>query len=189
MRRAVFLDRDGVLNRNVWYRDTGAWESPRLPHEFELADGVLPALAILRDAGFLLFVVSNQPNVAKGKAPPGALEAMHTILTEALAAYGLTLTGAFYCTHHPSISSPCPCRKPSPYFLQRAAHDHGLLLADCWMVGDRVTDMECGRAAGTRTGWVNTGQEPETPAPHLVDVEGASLPAIVGLLTATLPER
>ena len=179
MKRAVFLDRDGVLNRNVWY-DTGAWESPRLPREFQLADGVLPALARLSEAGFLLFVVSNQPNVAKGKAPPGALEAMHVLLTQALAAQALSLADAFYCTHHPSFTGPCPCRKPSPYFLEGAARDHGLLLRDCWMVGDRVTDMECGRAAGTRTAWVHTGQEAETPSAHLVDVWGRNLAEVAG---------
>ncbi len=178
MKRAVFLDRDGVLNRNVWYGDTRAWESPRLPNEFRLADGVLPALATLRDAGFLLFVVSNQPNVAKGKAPPGALEAMHALLIEALTAHGLSLAGAFYCTHHPSVTGPCPCRKPSPYFLESAARDHSLLLSECWMVGDRVTDMECGRAAGTRTGWVDTSQEPDTPTSPMVDVQDTNLPNV-----------
>ncbi len=186
MKRAIFLDRDGVLNRNVWYRDTGAWESPRLPHEFRLADGVLPALAMLRDAGFLLFVVSNQPNVAKGKAPPGALQAMHTLLTEALMAHGLSLADAFYCTHHPSVNGPCPCRKPSPYFLQKAARENGLLLRECWMVGDRVTDMECGRAAGTRTGWVHTGQEPEIPHPFLVDIQAADLRGVAEKLLKAL---
>lgn len=180
MKRAVFLDRDGVLNPNVWYGDTREWESPRLPHEFRLADGVLPALATLRDAGFLLFIVSNQPNVAKGKAPPGALEAMHALLTGWLTAHRLSLAGAFYCTHHPTVTGPCLCRKPGPYFLHEAARDHDLRLTDCWMVGDRATDMECGRSAGTRTGWVNTGQEPETPSPHMVDVQGANLQEIVG---------
>ena len=173
--RAVFLDRDGVLNRNAWYADTGAWESPRAPDEFALCDGVLPALAMLRDAGFLLFVVSNQPNAVNGKSPPGALEAMHQALAGALASAGLALAGAFYCTHHPRYTGPCPCRKPSPYFLEKAAREHGLALADCWMVGDRATDMECGRAAGVRTAWVNTGQEPRTPDRALVDLAGGSL--------------
>lgn len=179
MNRALFLDRDGVLNRNVWYADTEAWESPRLPHEFALADGVLPALAALRDAGFLLFVVSNQPNVAKGKAPPGALESMHKLLIEALAEAGIVLVRAFYCTHYPDVTGPCLCRKPSPFFLEQAAREYGLNLRDSWMIGDRDTDMECGRAAGTRTGWVRTGQERRTPRAHLVDVEGANLAEVI----------
>ncbi len=175
MRKAVFLDRDGVLNRNIWYADTEAWESPREAHEFVLADGVLPALAMLREAGFLLFVVSNQPNAVNGKSPPGALEAMHSALTRALGSAGLALADAFYCTHHPRHTGPCVCRKPSPYFLRKAAREHGLALAACWMVGDRATDMECGRAAGARTAWVNTGHEPRTPDRALVDLTSGSL--------------
>ena len=179
MSRAVFLDRDGVLNRNVWYPDTEAWESPRLPPEFELADRILPALAHLRDAGFVLFLVSNQPNVAKGKALPGALEAMHALLSGALADAGVVLAEAFYCTHHPDATGPCLCRKPSPFFLEQAARDHGLRLRESWMIGDRDTDMECGRAAGARTGWIRTGQERRTPRAHLVDIEAASLAEVV----------
>ncbi len=175
LRRAVFLDRDGVLNRNVWYADTQAWESPRSPEEFTLHDGVLPALAILRDAGFLLFLVSNQPNAVNGKSKPDALDAMHAQLSAALASAGLRLEDAFYCTHHPRFTGPCPCRKPSPFFLQKAARDHGLALPGCWMVGDRATDMECGRAAGTRTAWVKTGQEPRSPGRELMDMEGSTL--------------
>ena len=174
-RRAVFLDRDGVLNRNVFYADTGAWESPRTPAEFALVDGMLPALAMLRDAGFLLFVVSNQPNAVKGKSTADALDAMHSHLTAALAQAGLTFADAFYCTHHPKHTGPCVCRKPSPFFLEKAAWDYGLSLDQCWMVGDRVTDMQCGRAAGTRTAWINTGQEPDTPDPSLVDAASTDL--------------
>ena len=175
-RRAVFLDRDGVLNRNVWYPDTGAWESPRLLAEFQLAEGVLPALASLRDAGYLLFLVSNQPNAAKGKSPPGELEAMHAVLTEQLAGTGIVLAGAFYCVHHPQFTGPCVCRKPRPYFLNEAARTHRLSLSECWMIGDRSTDVACGRAAGVHTAWVRTGQEPDSPSGSLIDVWSESLP-------------
>ncbi len=174
-KRAIFLDRDGVLNRNIWYADTGAWESPRCPSEFVLADGVLPALAGFRDAGFLLFLVSNQPNEVKGKSAAGALEVMHAQLVSAFAGAGLALVDAFYCTHHPDHTGPCVCRKPSPYFLEKAAREHRLALERCWMIGDRASDMRCGRAAGTRTAWINTGQEPDTPDASLVDASGPDL--------------
>lgn len=183
-RRAIFLDRDGVLNRNVWYPDTGAWESPRRRAEFQLAEGVLPALASLRDAGYLLLLVSNQPNVAKGKSPPGELEAMHASLTEQLASKGVVLTDAFYCVHHPKFTGPCVCRKPSPYFLNEAACTHGLSLSDCWMIGDRSTDVACGRAAGVRTAWVRTGQEPDMPDSLSVDIWSQSLPDAVHQILA-----
>ncbi len=185
-RRAVFLDRDGVLNRNVFYPDTGAWESPRHARKFELVGGVLPALARMRDAGFLLFLVSNQPNAAKGKSSPDALQAMHALLAAAMEASNLRFSGVFYCTHHPAFTGPCICRKPSPYFLVQAAHAHSLDLAQCWMVGDRATDMECGRAAGTHTAWIRTGQERQVPSPELVDIRGADLGDVAGqILDAT----
>ena len=86
MRRAVFLDRDGVLNRNVWNPATGKYESPLTPEDFELLPDVIPALQLLRDAGYLLFLVSNQPNHAKGKAGMDTLDAIHRRLETALAA-------------------------------------------------------------------------------------------------------
>ncbi len=178
-RRAVFLDRDGVLNRNVWYEDTAAWEAPRSLDEFTLHEGALPALALLRDAGFALFVVSNQPNVVNGKGSAEVLAAQDERLREALAAAGVDLAEAFYCTHHPDFTGECPCRKPSPHFLEQAAREHGIALAESWMIGDRVTDMQCGRGAGARTAWIYTGQEPDSPDPALVDVSGQSLAEIV----------
>ncbi len=184
--RAVFLDRDGVLNRNVWYADTGAWESPRTLEEFRLQDGVLPALALLGDAGFLLFIVSNQPNAVNGKSSAATLAAMHERLTNELAGVGVKLTEAYYCMHHPRFTGPCACRKPSPHFLRKAAQEHGVELALSWMVGDRSTDMECGRAAGVRTAWVWTGQEPETPDPALVDVAGKNLADVVRKIQSAL---
>ena len=183
-KRAVFLDRDGVLNRNVFYPDTGAWETPRLPHEFHLANGVIPALASLHSAGFLLFLVSNQPNAAKGKSPADALEAMHTLLTAELQAAGLAFAGVFYCTHHPEFTGPCPCRKPSPYFLLGAAQKHGLALEKCWMIGDRPTDMECGRTAGVHTAWICTRQERKVPPAALIDVASFNLPEAVRQILA-----
>ncbi len=173
--RAVFLDRDGVLNRNVFYPDTGAWESPRWPHEFMPVPGVLPALRELCAAGFRLFLVSNQPNIVNGKSNRQALDAIHGMLVAHLRSGGVTLDDAFYCTHHPRFSGPCACRKPSPYFLKQAALLRGLELTACWMVGDRATDMECGRAAGCRTAWIRTGQERDEPLLGTVDVYAASL--------------
>lgn len=174
VRRAVFLDRDGVLNRNVFYRDTQAWESPRRVGEFVPADGVPGALKALQDRGFLLFLVSNQPNVVNGKSSRVDLETQHGLLVAWLRAGGVKLRGAFYCTHHPAFTGTCVCRKPSPYFLLEAARVHTLSLAECWMVGDRATDMQCGRAAGVRTAWVRTGQE-TAPTPGLWDVVGSTL--------------
>ena len=156
--RAAFLDRDGVLNRNIFYPDTGAWESPRSAAQLWLASGVVEGLRALRTAGFALVLVSNQPNAAKGKSTEAELHSIHARLVELLAAEGLSLDAAFYCYHHPAHTGPCLCRKPSPHFLLHAAQACGFNLADSWMIGDRASDVECGRRAGVRTAWINTGE-------------------------------
>jgi D-glycero-D-manno-heptose 1,7-bisphosphate phosphatase len=153
---AVFVDRDGVINRNIFNAETGAYESPHRPQDFHLAEGAVPALARLQAAGFRLFLVSNQPSYAKGKTTLAMLEAVHARLVEALNAAGVTFSAFYYCFHHPEselpgYGGPCSCRKPSPFFLFKARNEFGLDLAQSWMVGDRVTDVECGRAAGVHT--------------------------------------
>ena len=174
-RCAIFLDRDGVLNRNIFYPDTQAWEAPRTVEELAFVDELGPALRALSAAGFLLFVVSNQPNVATGKSPPGTLAAMHAVLLDKLRSERISLADAFYCTHHPSVTGACPCRKPNPFFLQAAARAYALDLPASWMVGDRATDMECGCAAGARTAWIETGQEARAPSFASVDVQSTGL--------------
>jgi D-glycero-D-manno-heptose 1,7-bisphosphate phosphatase len=183
--KAVFLDRDGVLNANVFYPETGRWESPRRSVEFAVCHGVPGALVRLQRAGFLLFLVSNQPNTVNGKSSFAALAAMHALLAETLRREGVRLHGAFYCTHAPSVSGACACRKPSPWFLERAIQTHRLRAADCWMIGDRATDMECGRAAGVSTAWVCTGQEQQVPAKRLCDRIVGDLPDVVEQILRT----
>ena len=151
MRRAVFLDRDGVLNRNVWNPATDQYESPLTPEQFELMPDVLPALRLLSNAGHLLFLVSNQPNYAKGKASMDTLNAIHCRLETALAEANILFAAFYYCFHHPEFTGECMCRKPSPYFLFQARDIFGVHLGASWIVGDRATDVECGRSAGMRT--------------------------------------
>jgi D-glycero-D-manno-heptose 1,7-bisphosphate phosphatase len=155
-RKAVFLDRDGVINANVLYADTGEVEAPRTADDFTILPGTLVAMKRLQDADYLLFVVSNQPNQAKRKARAADHDAIQRKLAAALDAAGITVTEFFYCFHHPtgvepSLSGLCDCRKPSPYFLNQARDAHGLDMAQSWMVGDRDTDIACGRAAGVKT--------------------------------------
>lgn len=154
--RAVFLDRDGVINRNVYYEASAEWESPRIAGDLELLPGVVGAMGRLQAAGFELFVVSNQPSYAKGKTSLEDLEAVHQTVVRALDAAAVTVRHYYYCWHHPQgivagYSRPCDCRKPSPYFLRDAGAVFGIDLARSWMIGDRDTDVECGRRAGTRT--------------------------------------
>ena len=151
MNRGVFLDRDGVLNRNVWNPETSAYESPLTAEQFELLPKVIPALQLLNDSGYLLFVVSNQPNYAKSKASIETLDAIHCRLETALAQAGIAMTAYYYCFHHPAFTGQCVCRKPSPHFLLKARDAFDVDLGRSWMIGDRDTDIECGLAAGTRT--------------------------------------
>lgn len=155
-RRAVFLDRDGVINANVFYADTGEVEAPRTAADFQILPGSLEAMKSLQDAGYLLFIVSNQPNQAKRKASRADHEAIQATLAQALNDAGIRIEEFFYCFHHPkgvepSLSGPCECRKPSPYFLNLARERYGLDMAQCWMVGDRDSDVACGQAAGVKT--------------------------------------
>lgn len=155
-RAAVFLDRDGVLNRNVFNPATGEYESPGRPEDFELVPNVMPALNSLQNAGFHLFLISNQPNYAKGKNSLEELEAVHHRLLSALEQAKIRFSAFYYCFHHPKgvvaeYSGKCECRKPSPFFLLKARDEFDISLADSWIVGDRVTDIECGLSAGVRT--------------------------------------
>jgi D-glycero-D-manno-heptose 1,7-bisphosphate phosphatase len=154
--RAVFLDRDGVINRNVLDPLSGEWGAPLRGEDFELAPGAIEGMRSLQDAGFLLFLISNQPNYAKGKSSLEELAEVHRRLTAELAAAGITFAEFYYCYHHPrgiveGYSGPCECRKPSPYFVVEASRKFGLELRESWIAGDRATDIECGRAAGLRT--------------------------------------
>jgi D-glycero-D-manno-heptose 1,7-bisphosphate phosphatase len=159
-RRAVFLDRDGVINLNVLNPATGEYEAPLTGAEFALIPGVREALLRLQEAGFLLFLVSNQPNYAKGKSSLAELDAIDAKLKRELAAMGVEFSAFYYCLHHPEgmvagYSGACICRKPSPYFLLKAIREFGLDAAESWMVGDRTTDILCGRAAGVQTIYIN----------------------------------
>lgn len=181
--RAVFLDRDGVINRNVWNATSGEYEAPLTVADFALAPGALEALRRLQEAGFLLFVVSNQPNYAKGKASLEELAAIDARMGREVAAAGIALAGVYYCLHHPEgivpeYSGACVCRKPSPYFLLRAMREFGLDSAESWMIGDRETDVICGHAAGVRTIFIDErgvgsgGVGADWVAPGLADAAG-----------------
>jgi D-glycero-D-manno-heptose 1,7-bisphosphate phosphatase len=159
MNRAVFLDRDGVLNELIYYPDYDEDESPRQPEHLRMIPGAVDALRALSAAGWLLFIVSNQPSYAKGKTTLESLNAVHDALTAQLTAAGVQFTGAYYSHTHPrgvvpGYTTESVYRKPNPGFLLEAGRDYNVVLASSWMVGDRDTDIACGQHAGAQTALV-----------------------------------
>jgi D-glycero-D-manno-heptose 1,7-bisphosphate phosphatase len=159
-RRAVFLDRDGVLNDPALDPVDGRFESPLHAAEVVLAEGALDGCRMLREAGFLLLVASNQPAAAKGKATREQLREVHDRVVSLLAAGGVTIDDWRYCLHHPAATvaqlrgDPCGCRKPAPGMLLALAQAHAVDLPASWMVGDSDADIGAGIAAGCRTALV-----------------------------------
>lgn len=147
-RRAVFLDRDGVLVEPVTDPRSGLPESPYRPEDVTLTEGATAALAALREAGWTLVVASNQPAAAKGTVTRAALEAVHARVAALL---GDLIDDWRYCFHHPDAGDACDCRKPAPGMLLAAAAELDLDLGASWMVGDSDSDVAAGRAAGCRT--------------------------------------
>jgi D-glycero-D-manno-heptose 1,7-bisphosphate phosphatase len=197
--RAVFLDRDGVINRNVLNPATGEYEAPLTVADFALIPGVGEALRRLQGAGYLLFLVSNQPNYAKGKSSLEELNAIDAELRRELAAMGVKFAAFYYCFHHPEgiaegYSVRCACRKPSPFFLLKASEEFGVDLQQSWMVGDRSTDILCGYGAGARTILIGTkGAEAEAIVPDWTTADLAAAAEIIcegeGLEAGRDPDR
>jgi D-glycero-D-manno-heptose 1,7-bisphosphate phosphatase len=144
MKRAVFLDRDGVINRKAADGEyVTRWE------DFHFLPGVADAISLLDRAGWSVIVISNQRCVAKGLLTIAELETIHRNMLEELAASGAKLDGIYYCPH--DEEPPCACRKPSPGMLLRVAQEHQIDLTSSWMVGDSESDIEAGKRAGCRT--------------------------------------
>jgi D-glycero-D-manno-heptose 1,7-bisphosphate phosphatase len=158
MRRAIFIDKDGTLVENVPYNV--------FPGLLELTWQAGQGLQLFRQLGYALCVVSNQSGLAQGLFTETALDLLHRRLAQTLAQYGVVLDGFYYCPHSPDgvitrYAIPCTCRKPMPGMLYRAAREHGLDLAQSWMVGDILDDIEAGRRAGCRTVLIDNGNETE----------------------------
>lgn len=156
-RRAVFLDRDGVINRPIIHH--GKPYPPTRLKELEVLPGVREALARLRDAGFRLVVVTNQPDVARGTQRREVVDAIHAWLAAAL-----PIDEFRVCAH--DEDDECACRKPKPGLLEAAAEERDINLTASFMIGDRWRDVEAGRRAGCTTIFIDQGydeQRPENP--------------------------
>ena len=155
-RRAVYVDRDGVINALLPDPRTGRLESPLRVADVMLIDGAAAALRRLAGAGWALVGVSNQPSAAKGAVSLDQLFAIQARVLELLSAHGVRFDDFRLCLHHPDgvmaeLAGPCDCRKPAPGMLLEAASALDIALADSWMVGDTDGDVLAGQRAGCRT--------------------------------------
>jgi D-glycero-D-manno-heptose 1,7-bisphosphate phosphatase len=176
-RRAVFLDRDGVLNRAVVRG--GRPYPPATAAELEILPGVPEAVRRLHDAGFLVIGATNQPDVARGTQSRAVVEAMNERLLAAM-----PLAAILVCYED---GDDCPRRKPNPGLLLEAARSYGIDLPASFMVGDRWRDVEAGRRAGCRTVFIDLGYDERRPDPP-ADRTAADLPAAVAWILGE-PER
>lgn len=156
MAKAIFLDRDGVINEMVYDREYGLVDSPATPEQYRLLADAAGAIERLREAGYKTVLVSNQPGMAKRKMTRELFDHTRDKMRAELARAGAALDGEYYCFHHPEALEPglriaCECRKPKPGLLLEAARDLDIDLSQSWMIGDGLTDVQAGRAAGCRT--------------------------------------
>jgi len=158
LRSAVFLDRDGTINREVSHLKS--------PDQVELLPGAAEAIRRLNRNGKLAVVVTNQPVVARGDVSLAQLGRIHARLESQLGAGGAFIDGLYFCPHHPDKGFPneiielkgdCNCRKPEPGLIDKACNDLGIGRHDSWMVGDTTADVEAGRRAGLRTVLLRSG--------------------------------
>lgn len=159
--RAVFLDRDGTINQYVGFL--------KGIEEFQLIDGAAKAIRRINQSGYLAIVVTNQPVIARGDVTWEQLEEIHRKMETLLGQEGAYLDDIFICPHHPdsgfagevpAYKIQCGCRKPKPGLLLQAAAKYNIDLAQSWMIGDSLSDVEAGRAAGCQTIMMSDGMNP-----------------------------
>ncbi|MBS1526478.1 MAG: HAD family hydrolase [Bacteroidetes bacterium] len=150
-KKAIFLDRDGVLNREM-----GDYVC-RI-EDFHILDYNIPALKELQDRGYLLLVATNQGGLAKGWYTEQQLSEMHQLLRETYSAGGVEITDIFYCPHHPDYTGECDCRKPKPGLLLQGIAKYNIDPALSYFIGDRERDVIAGTAAGVKGILINSDQ-------------------------------
>ena len=139
--RAVFLDRDGTMAKDVNYCAH--------PEDFELFPNTAKAIKLLHEHGLKVIVVTNQSGIARGYFTEETLAQIHEKMNEELAKEGAWVDGIYYCPHHPDDN--CDCRKPKPKLVLQAAKEHNIDLKRSFVVGDLEMDIGLGKAAGCRT--------------------------------------
>jgi D-glycero-D-manno-heptose 1,7-bisphosphate phosphatase len=154
--KAVFLDRDGVINPLVYNPNTSEYESPHYPGDFSIYTYVIKSLRLIKKHGYKIIIVSNQPSYAKGKTSLENIKAIEKLLSDFSAENGELIDEYYYCYHHPDGIVPeyaisCRCRKPNTLFLEKAVEKFGLNKEKCCFIGDQDADIMCGKAMGFYT--------------------------------------
>jgi D,D-heptose 1,7-bisphosphate phosphatase len=154
--RAVFLDRDGVINQIIFFREMGIIESPFTVSQFKLMQGAGTAIRKINQMGFLTVVVSNQPGVAMKHFSKRMLLKITDYMQRCLKKHKAYLNGIFYCISHPTkghgrLRNRCKCRKPKPGMLRIASDDLEIDLSKSYVIGDSIIDVEAGLRAGCKT--------------------------------------
>lgn len=165
-KRAVFLDRDGVINQTIFRM--GKPRAPYTLEEFSFLPGVPEAITFLRQEGFELIIVTNQPDVARGWVSREAVDIVNEYIGREL---GISDIRACFHTEKDN----CDCRKPRPGMLLEAAKEHNIDLENSYMVGDRESDVAAGKNAGCKTILISNGSEdgdPDHVAPSLLAATG-----------------
>lgn len=183
-KKAVFPDRDGVINELIYHQEQRLIDSPFTVEQFRLLPGVGEAIKKLHDIGYKVILVSNQPGIAKGHMSQETLDQIRRIMAEELDKSQAFHDGEYYCLHHPEaevadLKANCECRKPKPGLLLQAAKELSIDLSQSWMVGDGLSDVKAGKSGGTRT--ILLGRM-KCELCHLMDEEDAKPDAIVANL-------
>ncbi|MDR2479644.1 MAG: HAD-IIIA family hydrolase, partial [Treponema sp.] len=174
--RAVFLDRDGTINRcNGFIKN---------PLDFHLIDGVPIAIKKINNSGMLAIVITNQPVIARGECTIEELELIHKKMETELGNEGAYIDALYYCPHHPDkgfagerpeFKIDCECRKPKPGMLFQAAQKFNIDLTSSWMVGDDMRDVRAGKAAGCRTALISVPEKLDEKTEDAPDLYCSSL--------------
>lgn len=157
--KAVFLDRDGTINKYVGFLTS--------IEDFELIDGIAETIKQINSLGYLVIVVTNQPVIARGEVSLNELQGIHDKMETLLGIEGAYVDAIYYCPHHPhkgyegellEYKIDCDCRKPKPGMLLNAAMDYNIDLCNSWMVGDSHNDIKAGLNAGCKTALIGEGE-------------------------------
>lgn len=143
MQKAIFFDRDGVINSDI-----GHYYIFRI-EDFIINEGIIPSLIKLSENGYKLFIVTNQGGIAKGIYTESDVNKVHKYLINSLEKNNITIEEIYFCPHHESIS-PCECRKPKPYFINKAIKDYDIDPEQSYLIGDSLRDIQAAEAAGIK---------------------------------------